>query len=116
MSEISLEIPLRPRRTVGVRIPDLPDPDPRGKLTRLASPSAATLRLMRDYQTDSTRYELLWDIAGTLLPDLTPEEVERLTVETIAEVMQLVQAPIADLEARAKNGDAPLAEALKGSN
>jgi hypothetical protein len=106
-----VEIPLPPRRQVCVVLEDLDN-----KRTRLKPPTARTLKLNRAYEVDPTQVELLWEIAATLLPDLTPDEVELLTADTILRVAELASQPIADLEQIAKNAVAPLAEAGKALN
>lgn len=114
-----LEIPLQPRRRVFVRIEELPDPegDARGLRTRLLEPNAVVLKLALRYDADPQgQAPLLWDMAAGLLPDLTGEQVDRLTFTTIQQLLEVGRQPIAELERIAKNGHAPLAEAPKGSN
>ena len=106
-----VEIPLPPRRQVYVLLEDLGN-----KRTTLKPPTARTLKLTRAYTADGTNVELLWEIAATLLPDLTTEEVESLTAETVVRVAELANQPIAALEEIAKNAVAPLAKAGKESN
>lgn len=113
----SVEIPLPPRRKVYVRLEDLPSADGEpGKRTLLKSPSARTLKLTRQWDQDRTQVDLLWEIAASLLPDLTPDEVEALTADSVVRVIDLANQPIAELEAIAKNGGPPLAKAAKGSS
>jgi hypothetical protein len=118
MERDALELPLPPRRRVYVRLEDIPDPDgdPRGLRTRLKPPSACTLRLAKEWQEDTLNIDLLYQLGGSLLPELSGEQLELLTVEGILRILELASQPIAQLEQIAKNGSAPLAEAPKGSN
>lgn len=113
-----LEIPLPRRRRVFVRLEELPSDDGgEGKRTRLREPSAVVLRLARQYDAEpESKAELLWDMAGELLPDLTEAEVAKLSAATIVTILRMSQEPIAALEAIAKNAEPPLVEAGKGSN
>ena len=113
----AVEIPIRARHGVFVRLEDIPDPDGHagGLKTRLKPPSAVALRLTRDWERNRQNVELLWDIAETYLPDLTRAQLELLTPETVLQVADMACQPIAELEAIAKNASAPLAEAPKGS-
>ena len=114
----SLELPLPPRRRVYVRLEDIPAEDGHegGFRARMKAPSACTLRLAREWQADTLNTDLLYQVAGSLLPDLTDAQLELLTVDTILRVLEMASQPIAALEALAKNGRAPLAEAPKESN
>lgn len=113
-----LDIPLPRRRRVFVRIEELPsDDDKSGKRTRLREPSAVVLRLARQYDAEpESKAELLWEMAGELLPDLTDSEVEQLSPGTIVAILNMAKEPIAVLEEIAKNAAPPLVEAEKGSN
>ena len=88
----------------GVRVPELPAPDgdPRGLLTRLKSSCLRTMELAREWDADTTKADLLWEIAATLLPDLPPEQLALLTVPTIIELMQLANQPREHLVAYAE--------------
>lgn len=107
-----LEIPLPLRRKIYVRLDDLKDPEghPDGKRTRLKEPSAAVIRLGKQYDQDpEANAELLWDIAAALLPDLTAEEVAQLGYGTILRVLEIGRQPLDALEALAKNDGPPSA-------
>jgi hypothetical protein len=109
VTERELDIPLPSRRRVFVRIEDLPDPDgdPRGKRTRLREPSAAVIRLGKQYdENPEANVEMLWDIAAGLLPELTETEVLSLGYGTILSLLEIGKQPLEALERIAKN-DAP---------
>lgn len=113
-----LDIPLPQRRRVFVRLEDLPSDDEKpGKRVQLRQPNAAFLRVARQYDTDPQgQPELLWQMAGILMPDLTEAEVERLSPQAVMDVIEVMKRPIADLEVLAKNAVPPLVEAAKGSS
>ena len=107
-TERDLELP--PAVTLHVRLQRLPDPDghPDGKRVRIHEPNRATVRLARRY--DETKDEdLLWDLAAALMPDLSADEVDRLTNTDIRRVLAAMQDPIAALEQLAKNAAPPSA-------
>jgi hypothetical protein len=104
-----LELP--PAVALYVRLEDLPDPEhPGGRRVRLREPTRATLRLARTYDEDRTaNVDLLWEIAAALLPDLAPEDVDRLSYTTIHRIMQAAQEPVLALEEIQKNAPPPTA-------
>jgi hypothetical protein len=93
MREQEIVLPRPPR--LGVRLPELPAEDghERGLLTYLKPSCGRTLRLAREWDADKSRADLLWDIAETLLPDLTRDQIEQLTVETVLAVMDVANQP-----------------------
>lgn len=118
--DLELPLPIRPR--VFVRLDELPDPDghPDGRRVRLREPNAIALRMAAEYDAlprdqQAAQAHRLWDMAAELLPDLDRVELDRLSAGTIHRILALGQQPIAELEAIAKNGGAPLAEAPKGT-
>ena len=116
--ERDLEIPLTVRRRLFVRLADLPDPegDPRGLRTRLGHITAPLLRTLREMEADPEgKGELVWEVGAALFPDLTRDQVDRVDPADIHAAIQVLMTPIQDLERIAKNGNAPLAEAPKGS-
>jgi hypothetical protein len=124
MAGRDLEVPLPSRRRVMLRLEDLPDdhdpPHPAGRRVRLARPSAYVFRLAQRADALPTSSPegvvALYDLAAALMPDLTRDEVERVGADTIYQILDVFQQPIAALEERAKNDGAPLAEAEKGSS
>jgi hypothetical protein len=124
-----LEIPAPPRRRVFLRIEELPDdqspPHPGGRRVLLARPSAHAVRLAA--KSDATEpgtvehVDALYDLAEVLIlavdgKPLSREDVERVSAETIHYIYGLFNSPLGVLEQIAKNAEAPLAEAGKGSN
>lgn len=83
-----------------ITFPDIRDAEGTPKTSRCKPINGRATKLLRKMAAGDADQSLLWQIAAELLPDLTADEVDRLSIDEARDVLAYATGQLAAVEAQ----------------